>query len=332
MIRLALFCLKITFFAGLTALLPSCQNLQPKPEQVRNHSENCPFEKSQCPECSHFLEQKVEALGKPHSPEQHTMAQAPSPEEIKEPVWNRVQNNGKIVIGVKADAPPFGVLRDDGQFWGFEVDLAMAIGELLDLEVELVPVTAKRRIPELLNDGVDLVLATMTITKKREEVIDFSTPYFEVGQGLLTHADSSVESYQDLKGKKVAVLEGTQAFHTLRRVQPDCLLVIVDSYAKGMQLVIAKEVEALSSDHLLLMGLLHEHEDMSMLNLVEQTFAPDPYGIAMRENESTLRDHVNDALMKLWEEGVWQDTYETWFGSGSMYGHDLVFRVDMLPE
>jgi ABC-type amino acid transport substrate-binding protein len=250
----------------------------------------------------------------------------------EEPVWNRIMGREKMVVGVKADAPPFGVLRDDGQFWGFEVDLAMALGQHMGVEVELVPVSAKQRAPYILQDKVDLVMATMTMTQKREQVVDFSIPYFEVGQGLITHADATIGSFEDLKGKKVAVLEGTQAFHTLRRIQPDCYLVIVDSYGNGIDQVLNKDVDAICSDHLLLMGLLHDHPGMALLTLVEETFAPDPYAIAMRENESTLRDTVNEALMQFWEEGIWQDTYETWFGMGSMYNHDLVFRINMLPK
>ena len=347
--------LAVCLFLGFS----SCQNLEQQPAQmtlVRDH--RCPFEAGACAHCENLKVSQVTTSAPTSSLVDDLLASTPMSNtevssmeettsmsemtsskmhqtmmtEVSEPVWKRIQANKKIVIGVKADAPPFGVLRDDGQFWGFEVDLSMAIGERLGLEVELVPVTAKKRIPYLLQDRVDLIVATMTMTQKREEVVDFSLPYFEVGQGLITRSDSDIQSFRDLKGRKVAVLEGTQAFHTLRRLQPDCFLIIVDSYAKGIDTVLKKETEALCSDHLLLMGLLHEHGEMSQLSLVEETFAPDPYAIAMKENESSLRDAVNESLMKLWEQSIWQDTYETWFGLGSMYGHDLIFRIDMIPE
>jgi ABC-type amino acid transport substrate-binding protein len=215
---------------------------------------------------------------------------------------------------------------------GFEVELAEAIANSLQVELELIPVSAKQRTPMLLQNKADLILATMTLTRKRDEAIDFSIPYFQVGQGLLLSENSNINSFMDLKNKKTAVLEGTQAFHTLSRVQPDTRLVIVSSYEEGIQKILNKEVHALASDHLLLMGLLFAHESREELRLLGQTFAPDPYGIAMRENESTLRDHINAAIMELWEEGTWHDIYDTWFGEGSMYGHDLMFRIDVIPR
>ena len=325
----------------------SCQSLEQPVALDLGRAHRCSFETGSCAQCEDLAtspnsQQTFSVDESLHSPPVSSNADEVASSMssditkrnavVSEPVWKRIQAKQKIVIGVKADAPPFGVLRDDGQFWGFEVDLSMAIGEYLGLEVELVPVTAKKRVPYLLQDRVDLIMATMTMTQKREDVVDFSTPYFQVGQGLITRSDSDIQNFLDLKGRKVAVLEGTQAFHTLRRMQPDCFLIIVDSYAKGIETVLNKETEALCSDHLLLMGLLHEHADMSMLSLVEETFAPDPYAVAMRENESSLRDAVNASLMRLWEESIWQDSYETWFGLGSMYDHDLIFRIGMIPE
>jgi ABC-type amino acid transport substrate-binding protein len=251
---------------------------------------------------------------------------------LNEPVWERIQRRGKVIVGVKADTPPFSVMNEDKTFWGFEVDLMSAIAAEMEVEVEMVPVSAKQRIPYLLQNKVDLVMATMTLTKKREARVDFSTPYFQVGQGLVTANGSRIQSFQDLAGKKVAVVEGTQAFHTLGRLQPDARLINVSSYEKGLDKVIAGDVSALCSDHLILMGLFHNHKTPEKLALVEQTFAPDSYAIAMRENESSLRDAVNASIMTTWEDGTWPDAFDTWFGPGSMYFHESNFSIQLVPE
>lgn len=251
---------------------------------------------------------------------------------VSEPVWKRIQKKGKMVVGVKADTPPFSQSDGSGGFWGFEVDLLNALADEIGFEVEMIPVNAKERAPALLQDKADLVIATMTLTRKREGVVDFSIPYFEVGQGFIAHAETQVEGFQDLDGHRLAVLEGTQTFHTLSRIQPGAQLIIVSSYEEGIQKVISKDVTALCSDHLILLGLFHGHDQQEKLSLLEQTFAPDAYAVAMRENESTLRNHVNEGLMKLWENGTWHDAFDTWFGPGSMYNHELMFRIDLIPE
>jgi ABC-type amino acid transport substrate-binding protein len=254
------------------------------------------------------------------------------PAIISEPIWKRIQQSGKIVVGVKADAPPFSLQTSPGEFMGFEVDLAKLLAKNMGLALELVPVSAKDRSPYVLQEKVDLIMATMTLTHSREEILDFSVPYFEVGQGLIVKSESDVQGFMDLNGCAVAVLEGTQAFHTLSRVQPNCRLLIVSSYEEGIQLVLKGEAEALCSDHVLLTGLLYEHESRTNLRLLQQTFAPDTYAVGMKENESSLRDAVNSGLYKIWEDGAWQDVYETWFGLGSMYGHESMFRIDLIPE
>jgi len=281
------------------------------------------------------LDQAPKAKAMDQSPKAMTQkpkAMDPAPLSVQEPVWNRIQRSGKVVVGVKTDTPPFSVRNEDGSFWGFEVDLMNALALKMGLKVEFVPVNPKQRIPDLLQDKVDLVMATMTLTKKREGLVDFSTPYFQVGQGLITAGNSKIGGFQDLDGQKVAVLEGTQAFHTLGRIQPGCQLVIVSSYEEGLERVISGEVSALCSDHLILMGLFHNHPTPEKLSLVEQTFAPDSYGIAMRENESSLRDAVNSAIMSTWEDGTWPDAFDTWFGPGSMYSHETKFSVQLIPE
>lgn len=334
--------------------LSGCQVGSPRYD-VKAHFGECPINGKLCSVCekgspdhsyrkparaeyeAELLEEKVEkesvAEIEPSSPVATPAAVVRQPDlgEV-EPVWNRIQKNGKMVVGLKADTPPFSVMNEDGSFWGFEVDLMSALAAEMGVEIEMVPVNAKQRIPFLLQNKVDLVMATMTLTKKREARVDFSTPYFQVGQGLITAEGSSIQGFQDLDGKKVAVLEGTQAFHTLGRIQPGCQLIIVGSYEEGLEKVIAGDVSSLCSDHLILMGLFHNHATPEKLALVEQTFAPDSYAAAMRENESSLRDAINSAIMTTWEDGTWPDAFDTWFGPGSMYYHDSQFSIQLVPE
>ena len=333
-------------------LLAGCQVGSPRYD-IKAHFGECPIDGKLCKVCQdgtpdhqyrepvradHGTQSKAQAPSQEEaqpiksSPSQTVSNASPVIKAAQEPVWNRIQQRGKMIVGVKSDTPPFSVMTDDNSFWGFEVDLVSAIAAEMGVDVEMVPVSAKQRIPYILQDKVDLVMATMTLTKKREARVDFSTPYFQVGQGLITAQGSPIDGFQGLDGKKVAVLEGTQAFHTLARIQPGCQLIIVSSYDEGLEKVIAGEVSSLCSDHLILMGLFHNHSNPEKLALVEQTFAPDSYAVAMRENESSLRDAINSAIMTTWEDGTWPDAFDTWFGPGSMYSHDSQFSIRLVPE
>lgn len=246
--------------------------------------------------------------------------------------WDDIQKKGKIVVGIKKNAPPFSVQNEEGEFWGFEVDLLRAMVQSWGIELELKPIEAKQRIPLLLQGKVDLVMATMTHTRKREGVVDFSIPYFQVGQGILTHSESQIQSFSDVNGKKVAYVSGTQAYRTLLKFHSGCSPVPAKSYADAIEKVLNKEADALCSDYLILLGLFQQSDQKGKLTVLSDTIAPEPYAIAVKENESQLRDKVNHGLMELWESGVWHDAYDTWFGEGSAYFHELFFRINVIPR
>ena len=246
--------------------------------------------------------------------------------------WDQIIKKGKVVVGVKHNAPPFSVQNEDGELWGFEIDLLRTMVESWGMEFELKPIEAKQRIPMLLQNKVDFVMATMTHTRKREGVVDFSIPYFQVGQGLMTYADSSVKNFSDIRGKKVAYVSGTQAYRTLSKFHRDCRPVAASSYEDAIKKVLDKEADALFSDYLILLGLFQQSEQKQHLTVLSDTIAPEPYSIAVKENESRLRDKINHGLMELWENGTWHDAYETWFGQGSAYYHELFFRINVIPR
>lgn len=246
--------------------------------------------------------------------------------------WDEITKKGEIVVGIKANAPPFSVQNEEGEFWGFEIDLLRAMVESWNLKLVLKPVEAKDRVPLLLQDKVDLVMATMTHTRKRDKVVDFSIPYFQVGQGLLTHAESDIQSFSDIGGKKVAYVSGTQSYTTLAKFDKDCQPVQADSYKSAIEDVINKKTNALCSDYLILLGLFQQSEHLDKLTVLSDTIAPEPYAIGIKENESRLRDKVNQGLMYLWENGHWHDAYDTWFGEGSVYFHELFFRINVIPR
>jgi len=246
--------------------------------------------------------------------------------------WDDILKKGKVVVGIKQNAPPFSVQNEDGEFWGFEVDLLKAMVQNWGLQLELKPVEAKQRIPVLLQNEVDMVMATMTQTRKREQIVDFSIPYFQVGQGLLTHTEGSIQSFSDVDGKKIAYVSGTQAYRMLTKFHSKCRPVEASSYEEAIQNVLDKKVDALCSDYLILLGLFQQSESKESLTVLSDTIAPDPYAIAIKENESRLRDKINLGLMQLWESGVWHDSYDTWFGEGSVYYHELFFRINVIPK
>src|SRR5438874_4402895 len=121
----------------------------------------------------------------------------------------KIKERGKLLAGVKLDTPPFGFLDEKNEPVGFDIDLVRKVGARIGVPIELVKVTSPTRIPLLVSGNVDLVAASMTHTRERDRVIDFSITYYTGGQSLMVPKDSAVTGIKDLGGKQVTVQQGT---------------------------------------------------------------------------------------------------------------------------
>jgi polar amino acid transport system substrate-binding protein len=233
---------------------------------------------------------------------------------------------GTVRIGVKADAPPFGS-RGAGEISGFDIDIARAVADHLGVHFTLVVVTSADRFQQLHAGAVDLVVATTTITRGRERDVDFSLPYFQDGQGLLVPAASPVRSYADLAGKRVAAARGSTSLANIRQIAPDAVVVEVANSAGLLPALMNGTADAATSDTLILMGLRQAAAKPDAWRIAGDRFSTEPYGIAMRQDQSRLRDAVNEALNDLWTSGRWQAMYDAWFGPGTPYATRINFAM-----
>lgn len=243
---------------------------------------------------------------------------------------DKVIKKGNLRVGVKKHAPPFSVKNDKGKYVGFDIDMAKALASYLEVTLELIPLDSKDRIKFLDKNKVDLVIATMTITRSREEKVDFSIPYFQDGQALLGLKSNEIDGYRGLKGKKVGVVDGTTSQSNMPQVQPNCEVVAFKTPQSALDSLVKGEVDAFTSDGMMLIGLTLTHEKKDALELKGDKFTVEPYGVAIRQNQSKLRDAVNEGIMEFWETGSWKNQYEQWFGEDTPYHGKNYFTVDLI--
>src|SRR5262245_60784673 len=134
-----------------------------------------------------------------------------------------VKQRGKFVVGVKTDSPPFGAVSASGNNVGFDVDIARHFAKALfgdENQVEFVSVTGASRIPLLQAGRIDIIVASMTITDERRQVVEFSDPYFISGSLLLVPKGSATQGLDELAGKTVAVIQGSIQDKDVADLQP----------------------------------------------------------------------------------------------------------------
>lgn len=225
----------------------------------------------------------------------------------------KIQDRGKLTVGVKFDVPTFGYLnpRNNNQLEGFDVDLGRAIArEILGSEsaVDFVQAASADRIPFLNTGQVDLILSTMTANEDRAQQIDFTDAYYVAGQSLLVKKDSTIGGIRDLGSKTVCSVSGSTSEKNIREKAPQAQVVLFGTYSECLPAVDTERADALSTDDSILLGFVFQSPDK--YKMVGGQFTVEPYAGGIAKNNPELLSAVNDAIRKIKSSGEWKQLYE----------------------
>ncbi|TQL70332.1 amino acid ABC transporter substrate-binding protein (PAAT family) [Nocardioides albertanoniae] len=226
----------------------------------------------------------------------------------------------KIKIGIKYDQPGLGFKKADGTYAGFDVDMAKYIAKGLGYDEDQIQweeaVSANRE--TFLKDGsVDMILATYSITDERKAEVDFAGPYYVAGQDLLIRADdSSIKGPEDMKGKKICSVTGSTSAQTVKD-KYGAVPQEFDSYSKCITALQGGQIDALTTDDIILAGYAEEFPDE--FKIVGQPFTEENYGVGLPKG-SKDRDKINDLIEKSFEDGAWEKAFNDNLGKS---GYEL---------
>lgn len=126
------------------------------------------------------------------------------------PVWDRIRQRGEVVVGVKADYPPFGMLDTQANPQGFEHDMALDLARRLGVRLQRVNVTAANRLQRLEEGTVDVVIATLGDTRERRQLATLIEPhYYASGVTLFTRPAVQLKDWESVRGATVCVTQGS---------------------------------------------------------------------------------------------------------------------------
>lgn len=220
-----------------------------------------------------------------------------------------------LTIGVKADQPGLG-LDVEGELVGFDVDMAHEIAERLGAtDVELVGVTSAEREDKLISGEVDMVVATYSITPARRTEVIFGGPYYVAKQDILVRSDENdVAGVRDLEGRSVCQGEGSNsALRITEGLGIDVSeLQEAESYSACVERLAAGEVDAVSTDNLILAGFLAD--DPEGFRLVNNPFTDEKYGVGLPYGDVAACEAVNKAVGEMYQDGTASELLDEWFG------------------
>lgn len=149
-----------------------------------------------------------------------------APGHGKAQTTDEIIRRGKVVIAIDTTVPPYGMLDANNQPAGIDVDVANLIGKNLKVPVEFVTVNSPGRIPALLSNRVDMVVAIFSITAERALQVAFSIPYAGQSAVLIAPKGTNIKGPEDLKGMRVGVTRGALEDGALTQMNPEGMTLL----------------------------------------------------------------------------------------------------------
>jgi polar amino acid transport system substrate-binding protein len=234
-------------------------------------------------------------------------AKAATPDEIKK--------NGVLKVGLLTDYPPFGGTDANQQPAGYDADVAALFAKSLGVKLELVPVTGPNRIPYLLTNKVDLLIATFGITPERQKQVLFSNPYSAMTIYVLAPKSVAVKSPEDLKSLSgISVARASTQDIAISAVAPQGTpLKRYDDDATTLQALISGQVQAIGASNIVLAQI---NKDYPQLNIEPKiTLKEQANGMAFRKADTALAEYSNKFVAEIEANGELSKINQKWFGT-----------------
>jgi polar amino acid transport system substrate-binding protein len=226
-----------------------------------------------------------------------------------------IRTAGVLRAAVFDSNPPFGA-RDpiSDRLVGYDIDVADAIAKHIGVGLQLVATNPANRIPLLQAGKVDLIVAYLTITHERAEVIDFSILYFRTGVQLLVLAGDS-NRFEDFVYSRIGVVRGTTQEEYLSHDFRAAQRLVFDDTPQAMQALRDASVAAVAQDHHTLAGFLAAAPDRARFKILPVYITEDNVGIWLPKNQKELLDAMNGELLELEQSGAAPRIYHRWLDS-----------------
>lgn len=227
----------------------------------------------------------------------------------------------KFVVGFDQDFPPYGYLGDDGQFTGFDLDLAKEVCERNGWEVEYKPINWDAKDLELSSGSIDCIWNGFTI-EGRENDYTFTDPYMDNSQVIVVSADSGISSLADLEGKVVMAQVDSAAFYLLQDDGDQAELAAtfkeittVPDYNSAFMELESGAVDAVAMD--LPVARFQIVGKEAKFTILETTpLSSEHYGVGFLLGNEELRDQVQKTLKEMTEDGAVQKIIEKYEDQG----------------
>lgn len=222
---------------------------------------------------------------------------------------------GTLIVGFDQDFPPMGFVGDNGEYTGFDLDLAKEVASRLGLEYKAQPVAWDSKDMELESGNIDCIWNGFTITGREDDYI-WTTPYMANKQVFVVANDSDIKSQADLAGKVVEVQADSSAEAALKENQDLAntfgQLLTTPDYNTAFMDLEQGAVDAVAMD-VIVAGYQIKQRNADF-KILDDSLSEEEYGVGFKKGNTELRDKVQGALEEMAADGTLAKIADEWFG------------------
>lgn len=210
------------------------------------------------------------------------------------------KNEDELVLATEAGFAPYEYYKD-GEIVGVDIDIAKEIAKELDKKLVIKDVSFDFLINEVKSGKADFAAAGISITEERKEEVDFTDEYTTSNQVVVVRKDSNIQSFDELKDKKIAVQLGTVADLYVTENYKDATLVTHKKYLSAAEDVKGGKADCIIMDQLPALEIVKENPELKVMDGI---LFQDKYGMIVKKGNDSLRKDINRVLKRLNEDGT----------------------------
>ena len=210
---------------------------------------------------------------------------------------------GKLTMSTNAAFPPYEMTTDSGEFEGIDIETAQAIADKLGLELQIDDMDFDAALLAVQQGKSDMVMAGVTVTDERQNVMDFTDSYATGIQSIIVKEDSDIASVDDLAGKKIGTQRGTTGYLYCSDDFGDENVVAYDNGLTAVQMLNNGQVDCVVIDNAPAKEFVAANPG---LKLLDTAYVEENYAIGVGKGNTELKDAINTALEELKADGTLQ--------------------------
>ena len=235
--------------------------------------------------------------------------------------WDKYQQQKSITVGFDNTFVPMGFEEKNGNYAGFDIELAKYVSKKLGITVHFQPIDWDMKETELQNGTIDAIWNGYSATDERREKVAFTIPYMQNTQVLVVKKTSGIHSVEDMAGKVLGAQNGSSGMLDFEE-HPEVLKNRVkggdaDQYQSVNEAIIDLKndrIDALLIDRVYADYYLTTEGIADEYDTIPSGFESESFAVGVRPADKKLLEALNQAFKELYQEGIFQQISQKWFG------------------